>query len=367
MDILARARALEAQGRSVIHLEIGEPDFPTPPPVIEAAKEALARADLHYTTALGLPALRESIARYYPAAHRPRPDCVAITPGASGALQLALAAVLDAGDEVLLPDPGYPCTRNMVRLLGAVPRLLPVDAEAGYQLVPETVERHLGPRTRALILASPANPTGAVIPLPLLAELVRRVEAHGGYVIVDEIYHGLVYGAPVASALTCSERVIVINSFSKYYGMTGWRIGWLVAPPPLMPVIDRLAQNLFLAPNTPGQHAALAALAPETGTELERRRDEFKVRRDFLVPALRALGFRVPVGPEGAFYVYADCGALTDDSDALAYALLEETGVAVTPGRDFGEHRAKEHLRFSYANTLANLQEAVARLGAYVG
>ena len=366
MDILARARAMEAQGRSIIHLEIGEPDFPTADGIVRAGIEALRAGFTHYTPALGLPALREAIAASYPAGARPDADRVAVTPGASGALQLIFAALVNPGDQVLMADPGYPCNRHFVRLFEGEPVSVPVDASTAYQLNAELIRRHWTTRTVAVLLASPSNPTGTLIANDEMAEIVRTVGELGGVLIVDEIYHGLVYEGEAVTALAHSPEVFVVNSFSKYYGMTGWRLGWLVVPPAYMPAIDKLAQNIFLASNTPAQYAALAALTSEVGRELQRRRDVFRERRDFLLPALRELGFGIPLIPQGAFYLYADCTRFTSDSHTFARDLLERTGVAITPGLDFGSHRATGHVRFSYANTLDRLREAAARLGDYL-
>jgi len=362
MDILARARAMEAQGRSIIHMEIGEPDFPTAEGIVRAGISALEAGHTHYTPALGLPELRAAIAQSYFPAVRLDSACVVVTPGASGALQLIFAALINPGDQVLMADPGYPCNRHFVRLFEGEPVAIPVDATTGYQLNADLIRRHWTKHTVAVLLASPSNPTGTLVPDGEMAKIVHTVAELGGVLIVDEIYHGLVYGAAAATALTHSREVFVVNSFSKYYGMTGWRLGWLVAPPAYVPAIDKLAQNIFLASNTPAQYAALAAFTPDVQHELQRRRDIFHERRDFLLPALRELGFVIPVVPEGAFYLYADCSRFTSDSQAFAANLLERTGVAITPGLDFGLHRPESHVRFSYANTLENLREGVKRL-----
>jgi len=366
MDILARARAMEAQGRSVIHLEIGEPDFPTADVIVRAGVAALEAGHTHYTPALGLPALREAIAASYPVRARPDAGRVAVTPGASGALQLIFATLVNPGDQVLMADPGYPCNRHFVRLFEGEPVSVPVDASTAYQLNAELIRRHWTSRTVAVLLASPSNPTGTLIADDEMAEIVRAVEQLGGVLIVDEIYRGLVYEGEAVTALAHSPELFVVNSFSKYYGMTGWRLGWLVAPPAYVPAIDKLAQNIFLASSTPAQYAALTALTPEVRLELQRRREVFRERRDFLLPALRQLGFDIPLTPQGAFYLYADCTRFTDDSQAFARDLLERTGVAITPGLDFGSHRAAGHVRFSYANTLDRLREAVSRLRNYL-
>jgi len=366
MDILARARALEAQGRSVVHMEIGEPDFPTAPGIVEAGIAALQAGCTHYTPSLGLPALCAAIATNYPASCRPDPARVIVTPGASGALQLVFAALLSPGDEVLMADPGYPCNRHFVRLFEGGAAGVPVDSGTNYQLTADIVRRHWTPKTVAVLLASPSNPTGTLVPSSEMRRIAETVRELGGVLVVDEIYHGLTYGVDAESALQCGPDVFVINSFSKYYGMTGWRLGWVVAPEAYVPALDKLAQNIFLAASTPAQHAALAAFTPVVKQELERRREIFRARRDYLLPALRALGFRIPVTPEGAFYLYADCSDFTDDSEHFANGLLEQAGVAITPGIDFGTHRARSHVRFSYANTRENLEEGVRRLAEFL-
>ncbi|MBI3777826.1 MAG: pyridoxal phosphate-dependent aminotransferase [Gammaproteobacteria bacterium] len=367
MDILARARAMEAQGRSIIHMEIGEPDFPTAPGIVQAGIAALQAGHTHYTPSLGLPALRAAIAASYPADVRPDPARVVVTPGASGALQLIFAALVNPGDQVLMADPGYPCNRHFVRLFEGEPVSVPVDDATTYQLNADLIRRHWTARTVAVLLASPSNPTGTLIETGEMAEIVRTVEQLGGVLIVDEIYHGLVYANEAVTAIAHSPEVFVVNSFSKYYGMTGWRLGWLVAPPAYIPAIDKLAQNIFLASSTVAQHAALAAFTPAVQEVLAQRRDIFRERRDYLLPALRELGFRVPVVPQGAFYLYADASRFTDDSQAFALDLLERIGVAITPGLDFGSYRAAQHVRFSYATTLENLHEGVSRLRKYLG
>lgn len=366
MAMLAAATAREKAGHPVIHLEVGEPDFPTPVEVVETGRAALAAGRTRYTPALGLHALREKIAAHY-GPHDPGADRVIVTPGSSGALLLAFAAVLDSGDEVLLADPGYPCNANMILLQGGVPRRVPCTARTNYQLTAEAVACHWTRKTRAVLLANPSNPTGSTVSNEELRAIVKAVASKGGILIVDEIYHGLVYDSAVETVLAHSNRAIVVNSFSKYYGMTGWRVGWMVAPKHLVPEIDKLAQNLFIAASTPAQYAALRALDPDVRKTLEERRTEFQRRRDYLVPALRVLGFKIPLMPEGAFYVYADCSAFTRDSERFCLELLEKADVAITPGLDFGRYRARGHVRFSYANTLPNLHEALRRIGAFCG
>jgi len=373
MDLLARARAMEAAGRSIIHMEVGEPDFISPQTVIEAGIHALRQGHTHYTPALGLPVLRQAIADFYQ--HRYGVSVpvrrIIITPGASGALQLALGVLVNPGDQVLMADPGYPCNRHFVRLYEGRPVSVPVDATSAYQLNAGLIERHWQATTIAALLASPSNPTGTIIDHSELSAVLSVVAARGGCALVDEIYHGLIYddggdAANVTTALTLSEDVFVINSLSKYFGMTGWRLGWLVAPDAYVDSIDRLAQNIFLAPSTPAQYAALAAFEPATLAELDRRRDEFRARRDFLLPALRKLGFDIPLKPQGAFYLYAGCSRFTDDSYAFALDILEQAGVALTPGRDFGDYQAGQHVRFAYTTSMDKLQQGVERLGQYL-
>lgn len=368
MEILARARELERGGRSIIHMEIGEPDFPTPQPICEAGVAALAKGEVFYTPALGLPALREAIAGFYrtrygvdvPASR------IIVTTGSSGALLLAVSALVDPGDRVLVSDPGYPCNRHFVRLVEGEPVSVAVGADSNYQLTPELIEQHWDSRTVAALVASPSNPTGTLIPVDHLKTMSDIARARGGALVVDEIYHGLVYESEVTTALAFSDDVFVINSFSKYFNMTGWRLGWMVVPERYVSELDKLAQNIFLAAPTPAQHAALAAFTPETLAILEARRAEFKARRDYLVPALRVLGFDIPQSPQGAFYIYAGCSRLTRDSFAFARDILEEAGVAITPGIDFGSNAPEQHVRFAYTNSIARLQEGVRRIDAFL-
>ena len=368
MELLARARELEAQGRSIIHMEIGEPDFPTAKPICDAGIRAIETGKLFYTPALGLPELRATIANYYRERYGVEVPAsrIIVTSGASGALLLAIGVLIDPGDEVLMADPGYPCNRNFVRMMGGVPAEVPVGAESAYQLLPEMVERHWTAKTRAVMVASPSNPTGTLMPESSLRAIAAIARARGGALIVDEIYHGLVYDGDYTTALKFSDEVFVINSFSKYFNMTGWRLGWMVAPERYVREFDKLSQNIYLSAPTPAQHAALAAFTPETIEILEARRAEFKARRDFLVPALRELGFRIAVVPQGAFYIYADCSALTGDSFAFARDLLESAGVAITPGADFGAHGAARHVRFAYTNAIPALAEGVRRISEFV-
>lgn len=368
MELLARAQALEAQGRNIVHMEIGEPDFPTAKPICDAGIGIVATGNLFYTPALGLPALREAIAQFYRTRYgvTVSPSRIIVTSGASGALLLAIAVLIDNGDGVLMADPGYPCNRNFVRMMGGIADEIAVGADTAYQLTPELVAERWNVRTRAVMVASPSNPTGTLMPAAAMGAIAAMAQARGGAMIVDEIYHGLVYGDEYTTALMYSEDVFVINSFSKYFNMTGWRLGWMVVPENYVREFEKLSQNIYLSAPTPSQHAALAAFTPETIAILEGRRAEFRARRDFLVPALREAGFRIPVEPQGAFYVYADCSALCDDSFVFARDLLEQAGVAITPGADFGANAAARHVRFAYTSAVPVLAEGVRRIGEFV-
>lgn len=368
MELLARAKALEAAGRDIVHMEVGEPDFPTPEPIVRAAQAAIADGKIFYTPALGLPELRQAIADFYRTRYGVTvpAERIVVTAGASGALTLALACLAEPGREWLLTDPGYPCNRHFVRSFEGVPVGIPVGPETNFQPTPELLARHWNNRTDGLIVASPANPTGTMLSAAELAALHTFVAARDGHFIVDEIYHGLTYEGDAPTALAGSDDLWVVQSFSKYFQMTGWRLGWLVVPAAYLRDVEKLAQNLFISPPTPAQHAALAAFQPETLAILEERRAEFRRRRDFLAPALEALGFRLTAKPQGAFYLYCDSSALAPDSFALATRLLEETGVAITPGLDFGAHGPESHLRIAYTTEIARLGEAVDRLRRFL-
>jgi aspartate/methionine/tyrosine aminotransferase len=377
MDVLAKARALEAEGRDIVHMEIGEPDFETPGPIREAAIRAADEGKTHYTPAVGLPALREAISAYYQSDHgvSVAPERIIVTPGASGALLLAAGVLINPGDQVLMADPGYPCNRHFVRLMEGDAVGIAVDASTDYQLTADLLAQHWTDRTVAVLLASPSNPTGTLVPMDSLREMAELVTARGGRLIVDEIYHGLTYShqgncaqAETALALPGNEsnELFVINSFSKHFCMTGWRLGWMVAPEAYVRELDKLAQNIFLAASTLSQYAALAAFDPETREIVAGYRDAFHERRDFLLPALRDLGFDIPVEPEGAFYLYADCSRFTDDSYAFALNVLEQAGVAITPGKDFGVNQPERYVRFAYTTSLDRLKEGVARLAHYL-
>ena len=366
----AMARELEHSAAPMIFLNIGEPDFTAPPLVQEAAARAVSDGATQYTPALGLPALRERISAWYgqrfgievPARR------IVVTAGASAALQLACLATIDAGDEILMPDPSYPCNRHFVSAAEGRAIMIPTTAAERYQLSGDKVREHWGARTRGVLLASPSNPTGTSIAADELGRIHDFVRSRSGLTIIDEIYLGLSYDTAFGqSALALGEDIISINSFSKYFNMTGWRLGWMVVPEAMVEVVERLAQNLFICASTVAQHAALACFESESIAEYERRRAEFKARRDFFIPELDKLGLHVPVMPDGAFYAWADCRAAAhklgvQGSWDFAYALMERAHLAITPGRDFGSFETAGFVRFSTANSMEQLQEAIARL-----
>ena len=368
-EVLARAKALEAQGRTIVHLEIGEPDFPTPAPVVAAAQAAIAGGRVYYTSALGLPELREAIARHY-ADHygvTVPAERIVVTAGSSAALLLVLALLLDRDQRILLADPGYPCNRHFVRVLEGEPVGIPVGPATQYQLTADLVAQHWDERTRGVLVASPSNPTGTCVPPAEMARIAAAVGARRGALIVDEIYLGLTYGAAPQSALALVPEAFVVSSFSKYFSMTGWRLGWAVVPEEHVRDLEKLAQNLYISPATPSQYAALACFTPQTLAILEERRQAFEARRNLLVPALRELGFGIPVMPTGGFFVYADSSAFDDDSERFCRNALEAAAVALTPGLDFGRYSAQRHVRMAYTIDNDKLEEGVARLRRFVG
>jgi aspartate/methionine/tyrosine aminotransferase len=361
MDVLARAHALERAGRQVVHMEIGEPDFTAPGPVVEAGMRALRDGLTAYTATLGLPALREAIGGFYARKFGISIDAgrIAVTAGASGGLLCAAALYVNPGDEILVPDPGYPGSRHFVRAFEGVARALPVSAAANFQPTPEMVRAAWGPRTKGLLLGSPSNPTGTLIESGALGEIASFIAGRSGVLLVDEIYQGLVYGRAPPSALGLPGEVVVINSFSKYFCMTGWRLGWVVLPEGAVRGFEKLAQHLSICAPSVAQHAALAAFSAESLAILEQRRAEFARRRDFLVPQLAGAGLAVPAEPHGAFYVYADCGG---NSRRFCLELLEKEAVAATPGIDFGANGTDRHVRFAYTRSLGELEEAARRI-----
>ncbi|MCX7896991.1 MAG: pyridoxal phosphate-dependent aminotransferase [Rhodocyclaceae bacterium] len=364
MEIMARAQARAAAGHDVIHLEVGEPDFPTPTPIIEAAQRFLASGHVPYTHACGIAPLREAIANWYALRHGVSvdPARIIVTAGSSAALLLALGLLTNPADEWLLNDPGYPCNRHLVRFCEGRPRLLATTATTNFHFTAEQIRAAWTKQTKGVLIASPANPTGTLIDEQTLFAIKQVIEERGGHLIVDEIYHGLTYGCEARSALALSDDIIVINSFSKYFGMTGWRLGWLVLPPRLVRAAEKLAQNLYICPSTVAQHAALAAFTPETLAILESRRQAFAARRDLLLPKLQRLGFTIDAVPMGAFYIYAGIENLASDGWQFSLALLNEANVAVTPGLDFGMKAAARYIRFAYTVTEQRLAEGVRRI-----
>jgi aspartate/methionine/tyrosine aminotransferase len=383
MEVAKAASALAQQvagsASPMIFLNIGEPDFTAPPLVQEAASRAIAAGNTQYTAATGLPALRERISDWYASRFNAQvaPSRIIITAGASAALQLACLALIEAGDEVLMPDPSYPCNRHFVSAAEGSAVLIPTTAQERFQLTSEKVEAAWNDKTRGVLLASPSNPTGTSIAPDELQRIHEFVHSRGGITLIDEIYLGLSYDenfghSALAMPGELGQSVISINSFSKYFSMTGWRLGWLVVPEALAPVIERIAQNLFICPSTVAQHAALACFEPESLSEYERRRAEFKARRDYFIPELNRLGLKVPVMPDGAFYAYADCTEAAAKlgvrgSWDFAFELMQRAHLAVTPGRDFGHAAPEQFVRFSTANSMAQLKEAVARLESVLG
>jgi aspartate/methionine/tyrosine aminotransferase len=364
MDVLARAHALEAAGRRVVHMEIGEPDFTAPAPVVEAGVRAIRDGLTAYTATLGLPALREAIAAHYQTKFGCRIPAsrIAVTAGASGGLLTAAALYVDAGDEVLVPDPGYPGYRHFVRAFEGVAKTLTVSAQTSFQPTLEMVRAAWGPKTKGLLLGSPSNPTGTLIAEAELRNIAEFIAERGGVLLVDEIYQGLVYGTRPWSAAGLPGEVVLINSFSKYFCMTGWRLGWVVLPEGAVRGFEKLAQHLFISAPSAAQHAALAAFSDESVEILERRRSEFARRRDFLLPALKRAGLSIPAEPHGAFYIYADCGR---DARAFTRELLEKEAVAATPGVDFGSNRTQHFVRFAYTRSLEDLEEAAKRIARF--
>jgi aspartate/methionine/tyrosine aminotransferase len=368
MELLRRAKQLEAQGKDVIHMEIGEPDFPTPRTIVDAGKKHLLTGEVKYTPAAGLPELREKIAAFYQQRYGVSVDCqrIFVTPGASGAFLLAFGASLNQDEELLMADPCYPCNSNFVTLFGGKTHSIAVDAASRYQLTARLIKQHWASATKGVLIASPSNPTGTLIDQEELKQSIQTVNALGGCFYSDEIYHGLVYGTNATTALAFSDDIFVINSFSKYFGMTGWRIGWLIVPDEFVEATEKLAQNIFIATATLSQYAALAAFDQNTLVELENRRAELSARRDFLYEHLLRLGFEIPVKPEGAFYIYAKCNKFNDDSFKFAVDLLEAEALAITPGKDFGSNDAHHALRFSYTTSIDKMAIAMQRLERFI-
>ena len=364
VEVLTRAKELEAAGRDIIHLEAGEPDFSTADPIIKAAQASLSRGETYYSQAAGIPQLRAAISSHYRLEYGLDipVERIMVTTGASGALLLIAALLIGPGESMLMTDPGYPCNRHFLRLVEGEGQLVPVGPEDRFQLNAEKAAAYWQDNTAGVMVASPANPTGEILTREELQGLYDLCEAKQANLVVDEIYHGLTYGVDAPSILELTDNAYVINSFSKYFGMTGWRLGWLVAPEKAVPQLEKLAQNLYISMSTMAQHAALVAFEPETRAILDHRREEFARRRDYLLPELRRIGFDIPNTPAGALYLYAGISKFSNDSSKFCIEMLEEHGIAITPGADFGRHRSNEYVRFAYTTSMERLQEAVRRL-----
>lgn len=368
MELMRYATRLEAEGKSVIHLSIGEPDFTAPDPVVRALHAAADEGRMKYTDAAGITPLREAIARDYQDKWQVNvdPDCILVTAGASAALTLSCAALVNPGDGVLIADPGYPCNRHYVAAFDGLPQLVPTSADTRFQLTHENVLANWQTHTRGALISSPANPTGTCIPTAEMGRILEAIRQKDGFAIVDEIYLGLTYQDDVKTALTHGNDMVITNSFSKYFNMTGWRLGWLVVPSEWRSTFEKLAQNLLICASSLSQRAALACFDPESQAVYEERKAKFKERRDYLVPALESIGLKVPAAPDGAFYIYVDISAFSEDSSRFAYDLLDDTGVALVPGKDFGVKDAEKYVRISYANSMDNLREAVDRINGFI-
>lgn len=369
VEVLDRAKELQAQGRDIVHLSAGEPDFSTAEQIVQAGQESLGRGETYYSQAAGIPELRKALSRFYQQEYGVEvdPRRIMITPGASGALLLIAALLVNPGEGMLMTDPGYPCNRHFLRLVEGRAQLVPVGPDDRYQLKAEKAAQHWAGNTCGVMVASPANPSGEILTQSELTDLFDLCQRNNGHLVVDEIYHGLSYDEPAPSILAVTDQAFVINSFSKYFGMTGWRLGWLVAPEQAVPELEKLAQNLFISMSTMAQFAALAAFEPETRAVLNARRDEFAKRRDYLLPELRRLGFDIPHTPAGALYIYAGIGKFSNNSSEFCLNLLEEHGIAITPGADFGTFQSQQHVRFAYTTSMDRLKEAVRRLELIFG
>lgn len=366
--IYGEAMEMIRSGKDVRLMCVGEPDFPTPARVVDAAVEAMRRGETRYTIPAGIPELRAAISRHYTERYGVSvpAERILVTAGASGALTMAFGVLANPGDEFLMADPGYPSNRALLTFCGARVRHIPVGAAERFQLTAELVDRHWSDTTRGVLAASPANPTGTTIPDDELRAIHDVVRARGGTLIVDEIYHGLTYDAHPQTAAALGDDVFVVNSFSKYYSMTGWRLGWMVIPEPYFEATLRMSQHMFISAAAPSQWAGVAAMEPESTAIYEAQRAELKMRRDYVVPALDDIGLAVACKPDGAFYVYVDCSAFSHDAWNFTRELLHETGVALTPGRDFGSHRANDFLRFAYTAPVPQLKAALEHMQPFL-
>lgn len=368
MSVMQRAQELEREGHKVVHMEVGEPDFSSAQPIIEAAKEALDRGHTQYTGAAGILPLRQALAGLYQRQYGVELDYerILITPGASGGLTLLANMLVDQGEGVLISDPAYPCVRNFIHLMNAQPQLMPVGPEQNFQPTVADYELHCQPNTRNLWLASPSNPTGTILSRKDLQEASSWARAKDIHLLVDEIYHGLHYVDALPSVLEVDQSAFVVNSFSKYFGMTGWRLGWIIVPPRFVETATKLAQNLYISASSIAQHAALAVFEESSTAIFEERRQAFRQRRDYLAKALEELGFIVPESIQGAFYVYADISAISGNSEEFCADLLEKAHVAVTPGTDFGHFNSTRFVRFAFTTSMEDLELGVSRLRSFI-
>lgn len=364
MDVMRRASELESSGRKIVHLEVGEPDFPTVAPIVDAAKKALDKGLTQYTSPTGIVDLKSRLSELYSRRHglSVNPERILVTPGASGGLLLLANLLVEAGDEILITDPAYPCVRNFIRLMSATPRLIPVDAHQNFRPTVSQLEKANNSSTKGIWLASPNNPTGTVLDRETLTKLAVWARASSNHFLVDEIYHGLHYVSDLPSALEVESEAFVVNSFSKYFGMTGWRLGWIVVPDEYVEQATRLAQNLYICAPSVSQYGALGAFTPDAEILLENRRHEFNQRRGYFCNALSEIGLPPAASVDGAFYVYADISRYSDNSQSFCQLMLEKYGVAMTPGSDFGEYKSNQYVRMSFTTSKENLELAIERL-----
>jgi len=364
MTVMARAQQLESQGRRIVHMEVGEPDFSSAQPIIDAGKKALDDGLTKYTAAIGLAELRECLSLYYRENYNVEvaADRILITPGASGGLNLLANLLVRAGDGILLSDPAYPCVRNFIHMMSAQPQLIPVGIEQNFQPTLAQLDEYCTDNTSGLWLASPSNPTGTILERPDLKAACDWAASRQKHLLVDEIYHGLHYVDDLPSVLELDQSAFVVNSFSKYFGMTGWRLGWIVVPEEHIEMATILAQNMYISASSISQYAALAAFTPEAKRIFEERREAFRLRRDFLAGALKNMGFSLSDNIQGAFYIYAGIAKFSDDCEKFCHEILEDHGVALTPGTDFGDFESKSHVRIAFTTDMDSLELGVQRL-----
>lgn len=368
VSLITRAMELEKQGKKIVNLVVGEPEFKTPKPIIDSAIKSLEQNKIRYSPSLGKVELRESIAKWYQDREKINLSYnkIAVTSGSSAALLLTMAVLLNPGNEVIISDPSYPCNRHFVAAMEGVATCVPVDSKTNYQLTLEKVKDNWTEKTKAVLVSSPSNPTGGILDYEELEKIYSFVCSQGGYLIVDEIYRGISYDKEPVSATALGENVFVINSFSKYFCMTGWRLGWLVAPEKFIEKIEHLAQNLYISNSDIAQDAALSAFSPDVVSQLDSNLIHYKEQKDYLMNELLRIGFKIPVEPKGAFYIYADASNFTDDSYKFCWKILEDIGVAIAPGLDFGNYRSNIHVRFSFPKTINIMSEGIKRIDNYL-